>query len=118
MSSEVWLIAEFTIKDEKIDAFKDVANMFISTVQANEPDALTYQFYFNHNQTKCLVLEQYRDSQAVLTHLKNIGALALKLIETAELTRGEIYGNASTALKLAATPFGAKFFDHWGGFVR
>lgn len=118
MSSEIWLIAEFTIKDGEIDAFKEVANMFITTVKMNEPDTLTYQLYFNDDQTKCLVLEQYCDSQAVLTHLKNVGALVLKLLKTAQLTRGEIYGNASAKLKLAATPFGAKFFKHWDGFVR
>ena len=118
MNSEVWLIAEFTIKEGKIDAFKDVANMFITAVQVNEPGALTYQFYFNNKQTKCLVMEQYCDSKAVLTHLRNVGALVMKLLDTAQLTRGEIYGNASKELRVAATPFGVKFFQHWDGFVR
>ena len=118
MSPEVWLIAEFTIKDGKKEAFKDVANMFIAAVKAKEPDALTYQFYFNNDQTKCLVLEQYRDSKAVLIHLRNVGSLVLKLLDTAQLTRGEIYGNASNELKLAVAPFGVKVFKHWGGFVR
>jgi len=118
MTSEVWLIAEFTIKEGKLDAFKEIANQFITTVQANEPGALTYQLSFDHKQTKCLVLEQYRDSKAVLTHFKNAATLGLKLLGTAQLTRRELIGNVSNELKLAAVPFGISLFDPWGGFVR
>lgn len=118
MASEVWLIAEFTIKEGKLDAFKDIANKFITTVQENEPGALTYQLYFDHKQAKCLAIEQYRDSKAVLTHFKNAGALGLKLLGTAQLTRRELVGNVSNELKIAAIPFGVTFFKPWGGFVR
>ncbi len=118
MSAEIWIIAEFTPKEGKNDEFKEVANLFITTVQANEPGTLTYQFYFNKLQTKCLVLAQFRDSKAVLAHFKDVGGLVLKLIETAQLTRGELYGNVSTELRLVATPFGVNFFKPWGGFSR
>ena len=29
------------------------------TVEANEPDTLHYQFYFNRDETKCIVNETY-----------------------------------------------------------
>ena len=118
MNSKLWITGEFTMIDGKVETFKEIANTVIATVQSNEPDTLMYELHFSDDQTKCLALKQYRNSQAVLTHLENFVPMLPKIFETAQLTRTEIYGNASDELKQALASLGAKFFKHWSGFVR
>jgi hypothetical protein len=36
----------------------------------------------------------------------------------AELTRLDVYGNATKELKMDLAPLGAKMFKHWTGFTR
>ena len=118
MTSEIRIVGEFTINEGKTEAFKELIKTAIETVRSNEPDTLRYEFYFNEDETACYPLELFRNSQAVLTHLEDVGAIVSKLSEVAQITRVEIYGNASDELKQALAPFGAKFFKHWGGFTR
>ena len=41
------------------------------TMQETEPDTITYQFYSNKDNTKCIVHETYANSDAAFTHKWN-----------------------------------------------
>ena len=118
MNTEIRLVAEFTIAEGKTDAFKELIKTAIEKVRSNEPDTLTYEFYFSDDETKCYALELYRDSQAVLTHMEDVSELLQKILAIAQLTSLEIYGDATAELKEALASFGSKFFTHWSGFKR
>ena len=51
--------AEFVISEGKIKEFKKLIKEMSNLVQANEPDTISYQFYFDKPETKCIVLETY-----------------------------------------------------------
>jgi hypothetical protein len=58
---------------------------------------LQYELYFNCDNTECLVFERYRDSQALLDHLKNLGDTMAAILQTCSGS-GEICGTPSPEL--------------------
>ena len=118
MNTEIRIVGEFTIAEGKTDAFKELIGTAIERVRSNEPDTLTYEFYFSDDETKCYALELYRDSQALLTHVEDVGEILPKILAVAQITSLEIFGNATKELKEGLASFGAKFFTHWSGFKR
>jgi quinol monooxygenase YgiN len=42
-------------------------------VRTKDTGTLQYEMYFNHDNTECLAFERYRDSQALLDHVENLG---------------------------------------------
>lgn len=118
MSRLIWMIGEFTVKEGQLDTVKTLLKTCIETVKAKDRRVLSYQFFFNDDESKLYIIECYEDSEAVLAHVEIIGDLFFKLIEVAPMTRGEIFGNASDELVQALAPSGPQFFKYWGGFTR
>lgn len=50
---------EFTIKEGKLEEYKKLIHDMCRAVEANEPDTLTYEFYLNRDETKCIAHETY-----------------------------------------------------------
>jgi len=44
----------------------------VRLVEANEPDAINYEFYLNKFETGCVVNETYANSEAALAHRKGV----------------------------------------------
>ncbi len=118
MNTEIRIVGEFTVAEGKTDAFEELIKAAIERARSNQPDTLTYEFYFSDDETKCYALELYRDSQAVLTHIEDVSELLPKILAVAQITSVEIYGNATGELKEALASFGSEFFTHWSGFKR
>jgi quinol monooxygenase YgiN len=118
MSTDIWLIAELTISGEKNEVFRERMKTLIELVRSKEPDTLLFECYFNEDETKCYPFELYRDSRALQIHLKNVKKVFENILEVAELTRLDVYGNATKELKMDLAPLGAKMFKHWTGFTR
>lgn len=114
-----WIV-EFTIKEGKLDAFKALVKEISSIVERNEPNAKSYQWFFNDDETKCVVTEWYSNQEAALAHLNEEGATKIlpKLLETADVTRLEIYGDPGKEVKERLEKFGAKNFNFFAGFAR
>ena len=64
------LRVEFTINEGKREDFKKLIQKMAKTVQETEPDTITYQFYLNKDNTKCIVHETYSNSDAALTRME------------------------------------------------
>ena len=79
---------------------------------------MSYEFFFNKNESKFYVLEWYKDSDAALAHMGLVNEMLGKILEVSKVARFEIFGNASDALIEGLTPLGAQFFTHCGGFTR
>ncbi len=118
MSSHIWYIGEYSIAAGKTETFKALIEQVIELERSDGPDVLNYEFYFNDDETKFYAIELFRDSEAVLDHLQRTGDTIPKILEVADLTRFEIYGDATKSLKDAMVPFGATMFGHWAGFTR
>jgi len=64
------LRVEFTINEGKREDFKKLIQKMAKTVQETELDTITYQFYLNKDNTKCIVHETYSNSDAALTRME------------------------------------------------
>ena len=118
MNADIWLVAELTLAKGKTESFKSRLKTLMNQVQAQESDTLIFQFFFNDDETKCYPLELYKDSEALKTHIHNVRDVFKPVLEVSQLTRIEIYGNATQELKETAVTLGAKFFKSWDGFSR
>ncbi len=118
MADNIWLVAELTIAQGKTETFKERMQTLIELVHSNEPETLVFELYFNDDETKCYPLELYKNSEALQFHLKNVSEIFPKLMEVSQLTRIEIYGDATEELKKSVADLGAEVFKHWNGFTR
>ena len=86
------------IKEGKLEEFKQLIPVLISTVKEKDPGTMTYDWYLKEDSMECVVLETYTDSQAVLAHAGNVGEQLQKVLEVADLSI-ELYGNPTQELR-------------------
>src|SRR5688572_31284745 len=103
--SELQCVARLKIHDGKLDEFKRLAAECAELVRAKDTGTLQYESYLNSDNTECLVFERYRDSQALMDHLRNMGETMTAILETCSAS-GEICGTPSPELaaRFAGSP--------------
>jgi quinol monooxygenase YgiN len=114
VTNKIRKVVEISINEGQLKKFKNAAGHFIERVKSSEPDTLIYDWYFNVGESKCYIIEEYKDSEALLTHLANIRNLYKSLFEVSEITRIEIFGDPSTEVRQAHMA-GTEFLRHWSG---
>jgi quinol monooxygenase YgiN len=95
--NELLCIARLKIFEGKLDEFKRLNLVCREIVRTKDTGTLQYDLYFNSDETACVVIERYRDSQALLDHHKNLGDTMAAILETCS-GEGEICGNLSPEL--------------------
>ena len=95
--TEILGIGRLTIRAGKLDAFKRVAGDLVELARTKDTGTLQYELYFDADQTECVVLERYRDVEALLEHQKNVGGLMAALVETCTVSSVAL-GAATPAL--------------------
>ena len=71
-------------------------------VRAQDTGTLQYDTYFNVDESEAIVIERFRDSQALIEHGEHAAALMEPIIATASVT-GELLGDLSPALRAKMT---------------
>jgi quinol monooxygenase YgiN len=95
--SELLCIARLNIHDGKLEEFKHLTEKCLEIVRTKDTGTLQYDLYFNSEETACVVIERYRDSQALLDHHKNLGETMAAILETCSGS-GEVCGTPSLEL--------------------
>jgi nitrate reductase NapAB chaperone NapD len=74
-------------------------------VRTKDTGTLRYDIYLNDDQSECMVVERYRDSEALIEHMANLGELG-GILSTVSLVHGEVLGEPSAELRanLAESP--------------
>jgi hypothetical protein len=67
-------------------------------VRTKDTGTLQYEIYFHDDQSECIVLERYKDSEALLQHAANVGDLMEAILATGSVS-GELLGEPSTHLR-------------------
>lgn len=112
--------AEFTIKEGKIEEYKKLIHDRSRAVEANGPNILNYEFYLNRDETKCIVHETYRNSEAALAHTTNMASQTIlpKIFNISKISRFDVYGNPSEELQKVLTSFSSQTYNLFAGFCR
>ena len=98
-------IARFRFHEGKVEDFKRLSAECMEIVRTKDTGTLQYEIYFSDDQSEAIVLERYKDSQALIEHAANLGELAEAILATG-LASTELLGEPSADLraKLAGAP--------------
>jgi quinol monooxygenase YgiN len=118
MTDYIRVNAKLSIKEGKLSEFKEKGNAAIEKVKANEPNMLSYEWYLSEDGSKCYIVEIYKNSDAIMAHMGNVGDLLGPFFELAPLTGLNIYGSPSDEVRQAFASFGAQYHEHFNGFTR
>ena len=97
--SELEGIARFRFHEGTVEEFKRLSARAMEIVRTKDSGTLRYDVYFNEDQSECMVLERYRDSDAAIEHATNLGDLFEAVLATVTVVHGEILGEPSPELR-------------------
>ena len=110
--NELQVTARLTIHEGKLDEFRDVAAKCMQSVREKDSGTLQYDWFFNEEHTECVVREKYRDSDAVMEHMGNLGELLGSLMSLCSMDL-EVYGSPSAELAEAAAALAPSVYHHF-----
>jgi quinol monooxygenase YgiN len=97
--SELLGIARFKFHEGKLDEFKGLSAQAKEIVRTKDSGTLQYDTYFNDDQSECVVIERYRDSEAAIEHAANLADLSAAVLATVSVVHGELLGEPSAELR-------------------
>ena len=107
--SELQGIARFKFHEGQLEEFKRLAAQCMEIVRTKDTGTLQYEVYFNDDQSECMVLERYRDSEALIEHAAHLGELSEAIVATGSVT-GELLGEPSAELRAKMVGSGVRLF--------
>ena len=96
--SELQGIARFTFHEGKLEEFKRLSAKAMEIVRTKDTGTLQYEIYFNEDQSQCIVLERYKDSEALIEHAAHLGDLTEAILATG-YTVVELLGEPGAELR-------------------
>ena len=96
--SELQGIARFKFHEGKVEEFKRLSAQAMEIARTKDSGTLQYAVYFNDDQSECIVLERYRDSEALTEHATHLGDLSEAILATGFVS-GELLGEPSADLR-------------------
>ena len=99
-----------TIAASDLEEFKQVAAQALDAARG-EAGTVQYDWFFSDDDTQCVVRETYADSDAVLSHLGNVGPLLGRLVYLGGGLELAVFGDPSAALRDAIAAFQPRIFS-------
>ena len=96
--SELQGIARFKFHKGKVEEFKRLSAQAMEIARTKDSGTLQNAVYFNDDQSECIVLERYRDSEALTEHAAHLGDLSEAILATGFVS-GELLGEPSADLR-------------------
>jgi quinol monooxygenase YgiN len=98
-------IVRFSFHEGGLEEFKRLSAQCMEIVRAKDTGTLQYDTYLNEEQSEAIVLERFRDSEALIQHSENLAHLMEAIVATGTVT-GELLGQPSADLraKLEGSP--------------
>ena len=98
-SSELLGIARFKIHEGKLEDYKRLSAEAMEIARTKDTGTLQYDIYFNDDESECMVIERYRNSETLIEHAANLGDLFGAIIATVSVVHGEVLGEPSAELR-------------------
>src|SRR5205809_7662636 len=97
--SELLGIARFRFLEGKREEYLRLADQAMDIVRTKDSGTLGYDLYLNSDQSECMIIERYRDSEAAIEHAANLGHLFAAVLATVSVVHGELLGEPSAELR-------------------
>jgi quinol monooxygenase YgiN len=91
-STELQSIVRFRFHPGQLEEFKRLSAVCLEIVRTKDPGTLQYDTFFNEDESECIVLERFRDLDALLVHGQNIGDELMAAIVATGECHGELLG--------------------------
>src|SRR4051794_36717659 len=112
-STELQAIVRFRFHDGDVEEFKRLSGQCMEIVRTQDTGTLQYDTYFNDDETECIVIERFRDSDALIQHSENLAHLMDRITATGSVS-GELLGDPSAELRASITDGGpVQLFAPW-----
>ena len=98
MSEPIIYIDQSEIREGKLEELKTAMNELVELIEANEPQLIAYNLYFNEDGTRMDVVHLHRDSASLEFHMKVAGPAFPKFAEFIQLLTIDVYGKPSDDL--------------------
>jgi quinol monooxygenase YgiN len=108
-AGELQGIGRFKFHEGEVEEFKRLADQCMAIVRAEDTGTLQYDIYFSDDQSECMVLERYRDSEALIEHAAHLGELGRAILATGWVS-GELLGEPSAELRAQMAGSGVRLF--------
>jgi quinol monooxygenase YgiN len=97
--SELLGIARFTFHEGKVDDFKCLSEQCMEIVRTKDNGTRQYDISFNDDESEAIVIERYRDSEALIEHLAHLGDDLMAAMMATASVHGETLGEPSARLR-------------------
>ena len=91
-------IVRFTFHAGTVREFKRLSAECLEIVRSKDEGTLQYDTYFNDDESESIVLERFRDSDALILHAQNMAPLMESIMATGTVS-GELLGDLSDELR-------------------
>lgn len=95
MSSTILGIAHFVFHEGQVEEFKRLSRICWDIVEQKDTGTLRYETYFNEDETRAMVVEEYESEQALIDHGEHIGDEMMEAVLSTADVHGEILGELS-----------------------
>ncbi|MFR9727781.1 putative quinol monooxygenase [Saccharopolyspora sp. MS10] len=95
---EVWAVARVKLHEGKLEDFKRAAARCQERTRAEDTGTLRYEIYLNADESECVLIEGYRDVDALIEHNANLGDLLPAMLGTGSVS-AELLGHFSDEFK-------------------
>ena len=112
-TTELQAIVRFRFHDGAVEEFKRLSEECMAIVRAKDTGTLQYDTFFNDDETECIVLERFRDADALIQHGEHLAHLMEAIVATGSVS-GELLGDLSDELRARFDPDGpVQLFTPW-----
>jgi quinol monooxygenase YgiN len=96
--SELLGIARFKFHEGKVEEYKRLTAECMEIVRTKDTGTLQYDVYFNDDESECMVIERYRDTDALIEHGEHVAHMMEPIMATASV-HGELLGDVTPVVK-------------------
>ena len=116
---KVWFVVSLDIHEGKLEAFEAMSQKMAARTE-EEAGTLAYEFCLSDDRTRCRLVEEYVDAQAVLTHMTSpvVQEMVPQLFESSTISGFEVYGDPGIRAGEILKSVGAELFGPWHGYTR
>jgi quinol monooxygenase YgiN len=97
-TTELQAIVRFRFHDGDVEEFKRLSAECMAIVRAKDPGTLQYDTFFTDDEAECIVIERFRDADALIRHSENLAHLMEAIVATGECS-GELLGDVPPELR-------------------
>ena len=111
-----WIL-ELRIDTTQITDFKVLMVEMVAAAKL-ESGTLVYEWYFSEDNSRCIINERYRDSNALLAHMRASGRFSERFLASAKITRLRILGDPDAAVRAALVGLNTEYLSLGEGFYK